>query len=53
MDTAERAGDFYGYEKVLRQRYPERCLKILAMKADEEMELATCFFQINTCPVVL
>ncbi|MBM6990496.1 MAG: hypothetical protein I3I98_03685 [Mobilibacterium timonense] len=41
MDTAERAGDFYGYEKVLKKRYPERCLKILAMKADEEMELAT------------
>ena len=41
MDTAERAGDFYGYEKVLRERYPERCLMILAMKADEEMELAT------------
>lgn len=41
MDTAERAGAFYGYEKVLRERYPERCLKILAMNADDEMELAT------------
>lgn len=41
MDTAERVGYFDGYEKVLRERYPERCLKILAMNADEEMELAT------------
>lgn len=41
MDTAERVGDFYGYEKVLRERYPERCLKILAGNADKEMERAT------------
>lgn len=41
MDTAERVGDFYGYEKVLRERYPERCLKILAINADDEMKLAT------------
>ena len=41
MDTAERVGYFDGYEKVLRERYPERCLKILAGNADKEMERAT------------
>lgn len=41
MDTAERVGDFYGYEEALKERYPERCLKILAGNADKEMERAT------------
>lgn len=41
MDTAESAGYMSDYEKVLKRRYPERCLKILIRNADEEMNQAT------------
>lgn len=41
MDTAEKLGYLYGYEEALKERYPERCLKILAGNADKEMERAT------------
>lgn len=41
IETAENAGYLSDYEKVLKKRYPERCLKILVRNADEEMDQAT------------
>jgi uncharacterized Zn finger protein len=41
MGTAEAVGYMSDYEKVLKKRYPDRCLKILIRNADEEMEQAT------------
>lgn len=41
MGTAESAGYMSDYEKALKKRYPDRCLKILIRNADEEMEQAT------------
>lgn len=41
MDTAETSGYLGEYEKTLKKKYPERCLKILIRNADEAMEQAT------------
>lgn len=40
MDAAEKLDNLFGYEKLLKREYPEKCFNILIRNADRELESA-------------